>query len=159
MADGEAGKTPGAVGIALYSLGQKIVRLGIVALVEARKMLMGARHVSPSVQILHVAAARPLYFGLQEFRRHGGDDALRNLVLHLEHIFHVAFIIFGPDVAAARAVDHLSRDAHLLAHMADASRQHIAHVKLGAHPLLIDLRIAVAKARITGDDKKLICPI
>ena len=77
-----------------------------------------------------------------------------NLVLHLEYIFHIPVINFGPDVAAARAVDQLSGDAHLGAHLADASRQHIAHAKFGADPLFVDLRIAVTKARITGDDEK-----
>lgn len=87
-------------------------------------------------------------------RRHGGDDALGNVVLHLKHILQFAFINFSPNDVAARTVDQLGRDAHLLALLVNASLQHVAHAKLDADLTRVDFHIAVEKARIAGDDEK-----
>ena len=82
------------------------------------------------------------------------DDGPGDLVLDGENVGQIAIIAFGPDMAAAAAVDQLAGDPQAVAGLADAAFEQIADAKIGGDPLEV-LRLAlVGEAGVAADHKQ-----
>src|SRR5687767_14746445 len=68
-----------------------------------------------------------------EMRLHGGDDALRDVVLDREEVLEHAVVFGAPDVLSRFRLDQLAGDADALAGDPGAAFKHVAHAELASH--------------------------
>src|SRR6185437_3943741 len=81
-------------------------------------------------------------------------DGANDLVLHVRDLRHVAVIVAGPQVIAARRLDQLRADADAPAEAAYAALGHEAHAQLAADALEVDGPAPIAERRIAGDHQQ-----
>ena len=85
----------------------------LVLLIYSVEVPEGALAGLPRVQILRVADARAVLFGLADHGLQGADNLVGDLVLDGEHVLEIPIVAFRPDVMAIGRVDELRGVADL----------------------------------------------
>ena len=131
---------------------QQRLRHHIVRPRQAPVMRQRAHQQIPGVHVVGRLALGAEAFGGIELRLDRGDDRLRDLVLHGEHIRKAAVVALGPDVAAGRDIVELGGDPHMVAFLADRALDDVADAKLLADLLQMHGFAAVDEGGVAGDD-------
>src|SRR5579864_4141938 len=66
----------------------------------------------------------------KELYAYRSSNFLRDITLNCEDVLEVSVVAFRPQVLVCFSVDHLNRDANLLADLTNASLKYRSHVKL-----------------------------
>ena len=115
-------------------------------------MRQRAHHQIPGVEIVRRLALAAEILGGIELRLDRGDDGLRDLVLHREHVGQIAVVALGPQMTAGDDIVELRGDAHLVAILAHRALDDIADAELLADLLQMHRAALVDEGGVAGDD-------
>src|SRR5918993_4609210 len=84
----------------------------------------------PRIQVFRTLGAGSFTLSFVEFRLHGSNQALRQIILHGKDVGSLSVVALGPDLMACVAVDQLRSEANSITDFADTALQKVSRAEI-----------------------------
>src|SRR6185369_2859679 len=122
-----------------------------VAVVAGHPILPREQEEVVGLRIAGPALLDRLFFFRQKLELERTNDRLGNLVLDLEDVGELAVVALGPDMPAGLAVDELGIDPDSVAHLANASLEHVGDPELSCNVADVHRLALESECGVAGD--------